>query len=65
MRYDFPQYIASDARHSKDSEVRAYLWADGMALDERGRVPVFGAVCFRWREWEDAEPSWAAQWVRM
>lgn len=61
--YDFPQYESSDARDSQDDKLRAYVWADGLMLDERGRIPVFGAACFRWREYKKLPEGWAAQWI--
>jgi hypothetical protein len=55
--YDFVQYaIREDDWHS-----RAFLWISDP--DYTNKHNVWGACCFRWREYKDADPLWAMQWV--
>lgn len=56
FNYDFVQYAAED----DDPHSHAFLWVAPYNLfpEETG-----GACCFRWREWEDAEPCWGLQWI--
>lgn len=53
FNYDFVQFSEYD-----DDNYYAYLILPRCYVEE-----VIGAMCFRWREWEDAPPSWALQWV--
>ncbi len=50
--YDFVQFDAKE-----EGPYVAYLLSD--SNDEYW----VGATCFRWREFRDAEPGWAMQWV--
>ncbi|MBN3761095.1 hypothetical protein [Burkholderia sp. Ac-20365] len=38
---------------------------DLLEEDEPLKLRIFGACCFRWREWTNAEPSWSLDWVWM
>jgi hypothetical protein len=67
LGYDFVQY--GDRGHDDDPKHVAFLWlgeerirlarGGGVASD---RIAV-GACCFRWREWREADPAFALQWV--
>jgi hypothetical protein len=65
--YDFVQYSVDerdeDPGERDDSRDRAFLWANPTTLDGRGTVEAVGACCFRWRDYEDAPPGFALQWV--
>jgi hypothetical protein len=43
----------------------AFLWPHQEAADSGDEflVPMVGACCFRWREWQDAPDGWALQWA--
>lgn len=57
--YDFVQYAVQD-----EESARAFLLVGDIGVDHRGPVRfIDGALCFRWREWRDADPGWALQWV--
>jgi hypothetical protein len=65
--YDLVQYCSLEM---EDDGHRAYLWTDPMTLDEDDREVVFGACCFRWRQWRDPPPdfpaeSYGMQWIWM
>jgi hypothetical protein len=57
--YDFIQY---DAREN-DPLARAFLFTTRDYDREHYYSLAVGACCFRWREWDDAPPAWALQWV--
>lgn len=55
--YDFVQYDVNE----EDLRSRAFLWVSDP--DFTNKHNVWGACCFRWREYKDADPLWAMQWV--
>lgn len=59
FRYDVVQY-GFEGRET-DTSARAYLWD----LTDRGDEVhhAVGACCFRWRQYSDAPPGWALQWI--
>jgi hypothetical protein len=59
FRYDVVQY-GFEGRET-DKSARAYLWDLVDAGDVVHRA--IGACCFRWREYSDAPPGWALQWI--
>jgi hypothetical protein len=61
MGFDNVQFDAHE--RAEEHKYRAYLWADRMLEDERGRIPAFAAICFRWREPKGDSPYWGAQWA--
>jgi hypothetical protein len=65
LGFDFVQYCSLE---KKDDKHRAFLWVDHGTLDDKDRVTVIGACCFRLRKWSDVQPhqpaeSYAFQWV--
>jgi hypothetical protein len=57
LGYNFAPYaIREDDWHS-----RAFLWVSDPDL--RNRHNVWGACCFRWREYKNTDPLWAMQWA--
>jgi hypothetical protein len=58
--YDFTQY-GYDGQ--EDDWAPAFVWHRGELDGERWSDTAFGACCFRWREWTDAPPGWALQWI--
>lgn len=58
--YTFVQYCAVEP--DDETKSRAFLWADPLARKD-GKITVFGACCFRWREWEDAPPGYSLDFV--
>jgi hypothetical protein len=54
---DFQQF---EAREKPKTPYAAYLF-----LNEPNHYPRYwvGAFCFRWREYTDGKPRWAAQWA--
>lgn len=54
FHYDFNQWEHPDDR--KDPKGRGFLFIDGTGA-------VVGACAFRWRNWADAPPGWAMQWM--
>lgn len=59
FRYDFVQYDAADK--TEDGHV-AFLWADRETA-AYGKAIVFGACCFRYREWTNVPAGYALQWI--
>jgi hypothetical protein len=61
FNYDFQQFEATE-KPSKPHFVpyAAYLFANGPNSYPRIWV---GACCFRWREYTNVKPRWAAQWI--
>ena len=59
FQYDFVQYGYQG--EEDDSTAIAYLWVTDSDLYLG--VIVYGACCFRWREWNNHHPSWALQWI--
>jgi hypothetical protein len=55
--YDFPPY---DVREN-DWRSRAFLWVSCPGIANKHNV--WGACCFRWRKYTNADPLWAMQWV--
>ena len=53
-------YEVVDCGNHPDTKTRAFLFLDRDHLEHPQAI---GAVCFRWREWEDADHCWALQWV--
>jgi hypothetical protein len=59
--YDFQQFEATEKPSKPDFvPYAAYLFANGPNSYPRIWV---GACCFRWREYTNVEPRWAAQWI--
>jgi hypothetical protein len=60
--YDFLQYEAGE----EEELMRGFLWCQGeydYGYGSRRGELVLGGAVFRWREWSDAEASWALAWV--
>jgi hypothetical protein len=57
LGYDLVQY----AIHEDDWYSRAFLWVSCPEIADKHNV--WGACCFRWREYTNADPLWAMQWV--
>jgi hypothetical protein len=53
LGYDFIPY----AIREDDWHCRAFLWVSHQDLTNRHHV--WGACCFRWREYKDVDPLWA------
>ena len=66
LNFDFLQYCSLE---KQDDKHRAFLWTHDGTLDEKDRVTVVGACCFRLRKWSDAPlsnlppESYALQWI--
>lgn len=60
FQYDMAQY---DRREQTDPNCHAFLWTHNEYIGQGGIDVVYGACCFRWRDWTDAPPSWAMQWI--
>lgn len=58
--YSFVQYAAVEA--DGETRSRAFLWADPQVRKDGG-ITVFGACCFRWREWTGAPPCYSLDFV--
>lgn len=55
FEYDFVQYGYEGKED--DPDARAFLWIE--PIDDIA----IGGCCFRWRDWSDAPPGWALQWI--
>lgn len=53
MHYSF---VGWGVRQERDRHAQGYLFADPDGA-------IVGACAFRWREYRDAEPGWALQWI--
>lgn len=60
LDYDCLQYAAVEKE--RDAKTVAFLWADDY-IDDKGRVEVLGACCFRWRHYFDGADRYALQWI--
>jgi hypothetical protein len=58
--YDFQQFEAAEKPKPNEKPYAAYLF-----INETNHYPRVwvGAFCFRWREYKDVGPRWAAQWA--
>jgi len=68
MHFDFIQFEASEtAEHSWYVPYSAWLFHETARdqLEEESEPPqrIYGACCFRWREWENHEPTWQMDWL--
>ncbi len=63
LRYDFVQY--SPEEKEAESTLVAFLWLVPRFrhFTDEFSVPVIGATCFRWCEWQDYPAGWAMDWV--
>lgn len=59
---DFDSVMYGYEGREDDDRARAYLWIQRL-WDKPERSVVLGACCFRWREYRDAPPAYALQWV--
>lgn len=59
--YDFVQY-SKDKRDPED-KCQAFLWYERNDFSAYESDVVYGACCFRYREWKNSEPGWSLQWV--
>jgi hypothetical protein len=59
--YDFLQYSDREADWETCDTTRAFLWTD---ISQFG-LRIWGACCFRWRDWRNSQPLWALQWIWM
>ncbi len=67
FQYDFLQYTATDEQESARAFLFTTLNLNSYTHVHRdpSEVIVVGGCCFRWREWTDADPGWAMQWIWM
>jgi hypothetical protein len=67
MNYSFVQFESTEYPDYGITPYEAYLFHeiayDLMKEDAPTKYRFFGACCFRWREWSDAEASWSLDWI--
>ncbi|MEX3969780.1 hypothetical protein [Paraburkholderia caribensis] len=70
LGFDELQFEASETRESLGYvPYEAYIFYntahDRLLEDQVTPHRIFGACCFRWREWKDQEAGWSHDWVWM
>ncbi|WP_188131136.1 hypothetical protein [Paraburkholderia panacisoli] len=70
LGFDFVQFEAAETEASIGFvRYEAHLFYetayDHIVEDEATPHRIFGACCFRWREWTDHAPGWSMDWVWM
>lgn len=66
---DMIQFEASESKHSQGYvPYEAYLFHDRAydlagEIDDEPKERCLGACCFRWREYEDIDSTWALDWI--
>jgi len=68
MQFDFPQFQASETKeHTWHVPYSAWLFyetaCDRIEEDKETPSRIYGACCFRWREYDDDPASWELDWL--
>lgn len=64
MHYDIIQFEANETESTLGYvPYSTWLFSEEAFDHKESARRIFGACCFRWREWEDSEDCWEFDWI--